>query len=92
MMTLSSEIRKLYRPPFKYDKISYIWDANNEMVADFMLPPNSIRPRGWGRMQYMPNGDKLHDACEAFIKELCKDFPTEPEKCVAALNAAWGME
>lgn len=95
---LNPRLVDLYKAPFTYDGISYIWDANKEMVADFRAFPNMtvadgrIRPRGWGRFQYMANGGAIHDAMERLVIETCKDFPTAPAFCVAALNALWEKE
>lgn len=85
MPTKSMKLSELYRGPFTYDGISYIWDANREMVADFRSADKSIRPRGWGRFQYMPNGSRIHDAVESLIIQTCKGM-TRPEDCVVALN------
>lgn len=37
----------LYKPPFRYE-CGYIWDANNEMVADDDRDAFVARIRGWG--------------------------------------------
>lgn len=89
---MNKTLRALYLAPFRYDGISYIWDQNNEMVADFRGEGGSIRPRGWGRFQYMEDGTTLHDQMEALIISICAQFSTYPEHCVAALNAAWGTK
>jgi len=47
---MKSEIKSLYQEPFKYDGCAYIYDAHNEMVADFAFG-GPFRPRGWGRIK-----------------------------------------
>ncbi len=75
-----SEIRRraldLYKPPFRFEH-GYIFAANGEMVADQHDGPNSLRVRGWGRISYMEDPEKLQDEVGAMIAE--------------ALNAKWGF-
>lgn len=59
-----SDLRKraldLYKGPFRFDGISYIWDANGEMVADGKIDEDiGPRVRGWGRMKYLKDTDAL---------------------------------
>ena len=63
-----SELQKralsLYRGPFRYEA-GYIWDSKSEMVAD-MRDDNhnnvaALRVRGWGRISYLPEPEKLQD-------------------------------
>ncbi len=83
--------RNLYRLPFRYDGISYIWDADNNVVADFRGVGKTIRTRGWGRISYMPNADALMDEVHAAISRITEPHPTDPEACVDALNREWNI-
>ncbi len=73
--------RKLFRPPFRFVG-GYIWDANNEMVADNRPdePEDALmvlRQRGWGRMSYMDDPPGLYQAAgEAIAEALTKGWPT----------------
>ena len=52
----------LYVPPFRREH-GYIFDAENEMVADDSGDGNSMaQVRGWGRMVYMDKPEELQDA------------------------------
>lgn len=58
----------VYKAPFKYNH-GYIYDSQNLMVADDggYGDDNSVsgavasHVRGWGRLGYLPDGDKLQD-------------------------------
>jgi hypothetical protein len=87
---MSLRANKLYRTPFRYDGISYIWDADNNMVADFRDEnPGFIRVRGWGRISYMKDAEALHDEVIVLITDITKHHPSDPAKCVEALNREW---
>ena len=52
-----------FEPPFIVNG-PYIWDKNNAMAGDHPWVVatggrnrGKIRPRGWGRVQYLPDGD-----------------------------------
>ena len=77
----------LYTSPFRYHR-GYIWDASNEMVADFKDVPEPVgqpgalamagavlQIRGWGRIGYLPDLELLQDEVGRVI--------------AAALTAAW---
>lgn len=81
-----------FTAPFRYDGYSYIMDARNNMVADMRGESGCIRPRGWGRFQYMPDGLKIHDAVEALIIDTCKSDPFNVQHCIESLNALWGRD
>ena len=92
---MSKRIKGLYKAPFKLCPYNiYVFDAANEMIADFMpLEKNpSFRPRGFGRMKYLLDGDALHDACEKFFLGLLRECSTEPIKCIDILNRAWASD
>ena len=67
-----SEIRQraldLYKPPFKFE-CGYIQDSKHRMVADQHDGPDSLRVRGWGRISYMEDPEKLQDEVGALIAE-----------------------
>jgi hypothetical protein len=61
---------RLYRGPFRYEQ-GYVWDADNEMVADDRVE-GAIpvgRVRGWGRVSYLPEPKELQDAVGDLIAE-----------------------
>lgn len=83
---MSDDIRRraldLYKAPFKYDH-GYIWDANGEMVADDRVPMDdtenpqrsiAVRIRGWGRIGYLPEPEKLQDAVGELIAQALTKF------------------
>lgn len=68
---------KLYRAPFRFER-GYIWDADNEMVADdhvgdaAEINPDvapAARVRGWGRIGYLPEAEATQDAVGALFAE-----------------------
>lgn len=61
---------KLYKPPLRYD-FGYIWDSNNEMVAD---DGGMARVRGWGRISYMNDGEALQDKVGELIAEALTEY------------------
>lgn len=75
----------LYKPPFRYEH-GYIWDANDEMVADRVRVPEEpdgsavgnclgvLRIRGWGRLQYLENGGELQDEVGKLVAEALTKF------------------
>lgn len=63
----------LYKGPFRYEQ-GYIWDANNEMVADDRKEVAVSRVRGWGRMKYLPDTNALQDAVGTLIAEALTDY------------------
>lgn len=94
MPTPSPRVRALYRAPFT-ETCGYVYDADGHTVADFRraltvgAEPLALRPRGWGRLQYLPDGEALHDEAEAFLINLVAEHPTDRAWCLAAINAAW---
>ena len=71
--TLRQRALDLYRPPFRFDGITYIWDSKGEMVCDSQvegeLADLAPRVRGWGRMKYIPGCDELFVATGHAIAE-----------------------
>jgi len=68
-LSLRERALRLYRPPFRRDH-DYIFDANNEMVADETV----LRVRGWGRISYLPDPEVLQDAAGDLIAEALTKF------------------
>jgi len=60
----------LYRGPFRYEH-GYIWDKDNEMVADDHVEGAvpALQVRGWGRLRYFADSAALHDAVGALMAE-----------------------
>jgi len=57
-----------FKRPFKTDSMSmYIWDAQGYMAAD--VQNQSLRARGWGRIQYLDNPHVLMDKWEAWVAQ-----------------------
>ena len=67
----------LYKPPFRYEN-GWIWDANNQFVADEGGPshqePRMARIRGWGRIQYLPNPEQLQDEIGRMMAEALTEY------------------
>lgn len=61
----------LYTPPFKY-QMGYIYDANNEMIADD--PDKVVQVRGWGRISYMDEPEALQDTVGDMIAEALTNY------------------
>lgn len=66
----------LYKPPSSFE-CGYIFDANNQMVADeadadSMI--NALRIRGWGRIGYMENPEALQDKVGELIAEALTQY------------------
>lgn len=67
----------LYRSPFRYDvRGGYVWDANNEMVAGKAgsTAAQLLEIRGWGRLQYLPDGAALQDEVGRLIAQALNEF------------------
>lgn len=64
--TAMTDIRKLalslYVPPFRHEK-GYIFDSKNSVVSDNYDADECIasRVRGWGRISYLRDAEKLQD-------------------------------
>lgn len=65
----------LYKAPFRFDDMGgYIWDANNNMVADNRMDEKGgdivVRLRGWGRIGYLYKPEELQDAVGKHIAKV----------------------
>lgn len=71
----------LYTAPFRFEN-GYIWDANNNMMADqddacSNAVGNEIaRVRGWGRISYLPKPIELQDAVGELIAKALTEYWT----------------
>ena len=55
---METNIKELIKYPVKVDMAGYVWDADGNMI---------LMIRGWGRLQYLPDGEKKQDDIGAFI-------------------------
>lgn len=60
---IDARLLELYQAPFRFDERGgYIWDAQNNMVADNHVDGDqAIRVRGWGRLSYRKDGEEVQD-------------------------------
>jgi len=70
---MRAEALNLYVSPFRY-KHGFIWDANENMVGDQPGQDTALRIRGWGRIGYMQNAERLQDAVGEIIAEALTEF------------------
>jgi hypothetical protein len=101
---LNDELRKrafaLYKPPFRFDEGGgFIWDANNNHVADV---------RGWSHIAKHASPEKLQDAVKELIVEALNklwedeakhagwpggtDYPVGTKRCQARRRGPGGMQ
>ena len=80
-MNIRQRAIDLYTPPFRFD-YGYIFDSKGEMFCDDKLPQleqedSTIRIRGWGRIGYMEEPEKLQNEVGKLIAELLTEhWPT----------------
>lgn len=60
---------RLYKPPFKYE-CGYITDAYGHIVVDRAAENAILRLRGWGRIGYLPDPEKLQDEVGILVAEI----------------------
>lgn len=67
----------LYQPPFRFEN-GWIWDANNNHFSDDGGPGHydarMARVRGWGRLQKLPDAERLQDEVGRMIAEALTAF------------------
>lgn len=68
---LKAKVRKLYKPPFRHEH-GYIYDSENQMLAD--QTGHILRIRGWGRLSYLQEAEKLQDGVGELIAEILTDY------------------
>lgn len=75
--TYREDALNLYSPPFRYEH-GFIWDSQNNVVADepggHYGEDAALRVRGWGRISYKPDPDKLQDAVGRLMAEALTAF------------------
>lgn len=60
-LALTVKVLSQYTYPCHFDEMGgIILDFNNQMMAEV---------RGWGKLQYLPNGEELQDAMGYFIAD-----------------------
>jgi hypothetical protein len=64
----------LYKPPFRYE-CGHIYDVDFNMVAD--QTAHVMRIRGWGRISYLKDPEKLQDEVGKLVAEALTKFWTE---------------
>lgn len=70
----------LCRPPFRFEH-GYVFDDASEMVADNHASEGGIlRVRGWGRLRYMLDSERLQDALGGLLAEALTRFWSEQSK------------
>ena len=76
-----------WTPPFYYDNQMYIWDAKNNMVADIdYIEGSRPQPRGYGRIQYLPNGEQVMSEWEKWFATYVSNVTDNMVDAVAILN------
>ena len=77
--TIRKAAMALYVPPFKLLH-GYIYDSNDQMVADSDGVKASVvtRVRGWGRIGYMPNAEALQDEVGQMMVDAMNAYYTAP--------------
>lgn len=84
------DVLSVYRAPFRKDPYGhFIWDADHHMVADMGGPGGAFRTRGWGRIQYMKDAEKIHDELTRVFGIVTAKCALNHELCVDALNRLW---
>lgn len=82
--------KALYKPPFRFDPHGgFIWDANNQMVCDDKGQDSTQRVRGWGRIGYMLQAEKIQDEVGRLIAQALTEFWGKPSDPRERLNRAF---
>jgi hypothetical protein len=77
--TLREQALALYKPPFRF-QMGYIFDGAGKMVADQDGFDGKVqeaviaRVRGWGRISYLPDAEKLQDEVGAMLADALNAF------------------
>ncbi len=86
------EIPAGFVAPFRYDGISYIWDANNEMAADDRPEGRKgWRARGWGRIGYLPDAEAVMDAWTVWVAEAVGTDDVDGYEAARRMNVKAGV-
>ena len=70
---LRARALSICKPPFKFER-GFIFDADNNMVADNPMEDGISRVRGWGRISYMKNPEQLQDEVGEIIAEALTEY------------------
>ncbi len=92
MTKIPQHLKCLFMPPFR-SRFTVVSDSRGYTAATFdFYEAERYIPQGYGRHQYMPNGDALHDQwCRWFFENVPTDVPhDDASKIAAMLNEAWG--
>jgi hypothetical protein len=65
-LVMRDDALALYKPPFAFNH-GFIFDKDGNMVADGGECDRVARIRGWGRISYMENPEKLQDTVGELI-------------------------
>ena len=100
---LPPDVKTLFRAPFRTDKQQvgsageaypldapvFVHDADGDMAASlYRINARKTAPRGYGRHQYLRDGDARHDAwCEWFTANVPERATLEDVARI--LNEAW---
>ncbi|HCJ29158.1 MAG TPA: hypothetical protein DHV63_07680 [Pseudomonas sp.] len=78
MSEITSRALALYKPPFRFDRYGYIWDAEDNMVADNHIEAEAdgaaLRVRGWGRISYLKNPEQLQDEIGRIMAQALTEY------------------
>ena len=74
----------LFRTPFYHDGGGYIRDGAFNVAASYTPPV----PRGWGRIQYLPNGSELFDQWSTVFRTIAGDA-TDHDTIARLLTEHW---
>jgi len=97
---LPPDVKTLFRAPFRTDRqiVGKDWpsgrrslrlyDGNMDTVSTVSIHTGDPVPRGYGRSQYLPNGDARHDAWCAWFTANVPERATL-EDVARILNEAW---
>ena len=72
-LVMRSKALELYKPPFNFH-CGYIFDSEGNMFSDMPTDAYVTRVRGWGRIGYMENPEKLQDTVGELIAEALTEF------------------
>jgi hypothetical protein len=73
-LTITERALAIYKPPF-YFLAGYIFDSDHQPVADdYESKFGALRVRGWGKIQYLENPEKLQDEVGNLIAIALTEF------------------
>lgn len=80
--TIFQRALDLYTPPFNFNRYGYLNDSKSQMVADNHVEDSveetgkeaMLRVRGWGRISYLPEPEKLQDQIGEILGQALTEF------------------